>query len=149
MILYLQPNLWSCLPTSFGMVMGMTPGEMFEAIGHDGSDIVWPELDDPACRRGFHVMECVRVALDRLFTPIELDPDPHSVPFEGAVPHRVDMDAWFVECLGLYDGVLLGVDGNNRHHAVAWNAMEKKVYDPTGYKYDISQFKILTFYGVT
>jgi hypothetical protein len=150
MELYLQPNLWSCLPTSFGMILGLTPKEMFEAIGHDGSEIVWPQVDDPSCRRAFHIQECIIVALQQMMFPVEIEVesyatlDDYSVePFK--LPYRDDI---FEEQLKLISGVLLGRDHRDKPHAVAWNRQEQMIYDPVGYKYNLSEFKPVTFYGV-
>lgn len=53
------------------------PVRLFEQLaGHDGGEIVFPDLSEPLCRRGFHVSEAVLVALrlDYAATPIELFP---------------------------------------------------------------------------
>lgn len=130
------------------MILDLTPKDMFEAIGHDGSEIIWPDLNDPDCRRAFHIQECVRVAMDHMFTPIEIDADPHSiVDCEGATPYRVDMGDWLLDNLSLVSGVLLGrIEG--RYHAVAWNSVEKMIYDPVGRKYPLDQFQVSSFYGM-
>lgn len=58
-----QPSINTCLPTSFAMVIAMDASEMIKDIGHDDA-------------RGFHVQECLSVALSKgwLFSPHEFDP---------------------------------------------------------------------------
>lgn len=41
-------NRWTCLPASFGTVLGLTLGEVFRKLGHDGSEVVFPDLPDPS-----------------------------------------------------------------------------------------------------
>jgi hypothetical protein len=150
MELYLQPSLWSCLPTSFGMILGLTPKEMFDAIGHDGSEIVWPNLDDPYKRRAFHPQECIIVCLQQLMFPVEIESESYVTLDDFDVeavklPYREHI---FGEQLKLISGVLIGRDIKDKPHAVAWNREEQMIYDPTGYKYNLSEFKPVSFYGV-
>ena len=57
-----QPNMWSCLPTSFANMLGYDPIRFIREIGHDGSEIV-NDKAEPYCRRSFHPEECIRAAL--------------------------------------------------------------------------------------
>lgn len=74
--LQLKPNRWSCSVTSWAMALHVPVSELIEKIGHDGGDIIFPSLDEPRCRRGFHPQELVLAAWDYGFacTPIELFP---------------------------------------------------------------------------
>ena len=56
-----QPNRWSCLPTSFAMILDVDVNELIRKIGHDGSEILWPNLEEPYCRRAFHIEEIAMV----------------------------------------------------------------------------------------
>ena len=116
------------------MAAMITPEEMIKRIGHDGSEILWPNLPEPRCRRAFHLQECIN-AVQREFavTPFELSghltPDGVSV-FEINFSYPL-LDAWTGVALGR------GKMGFKCRHAVAFCAGE--VYDPNGLKYD---FKI-------
>ena len=44
-----KPERWMCLPASFAMVLDLPLGDIFREIGHDGSQVVWPDLLEPAC----------------------------------------------------------------------------------------------------
>lgn len=65
-----------CILIAFADVLGLELEEMIEQIGHDGSEIVRPEMGEPMCRRGFHIQECIRVAygMGKSVTPIEIHP---------------------------------------------------------------------------
>ena len=72
-----QPNKWSCLPTSFAIVLNCPVQEIFDYLGHDGSEIIWPENKDPFNRRAFHIQEMIDFAYfekDFYVTPFEFYP---------------------------------------------------------------------------
>lgn len=75
MYLQTQPNKWSCLPTALANALRDDVRIYWDYLGHDGSEIVWPELPEPQCRRGFHIQEMVDLAykLGRLLVPIEME----------------------------------------------------------------------------
>lgn len=78
-----QPNQWSCLPTAFAIALDMPVDEFLRYLSHNGSEIIWPQLSEPGCRRGFHIQECIRV-LDRLGYTV--------TPFEAVPCHAPSMD---------------------------------------------------------
>jgi hypothetical protein len=138
-----QPNRWSCLPTSFAMVLDVPVEELLRSIGHDGSEIAFPTEPEPACRRGFHIQECIDVAL-RLgcaVTPIELFP--RHAPSFSVQPLRVlfgdeqgNLDR-FARLIDSGRGIITGPSRVWRH-AVAYD--HGIVHDPKGfvYRYSIS-----------
>jgi hypothetical protein len=67
-----QPNKWSCLATSFAVILGVDVRELFDEIGFDGSEKVWPDNH----RRGHHPNELILCSLRRGWsvTPIEFRP---------------------------------------------------------------------------
>jgi hypothetical protein len=67
-------QLWGCMATSFAMAYDMTLDEFYQSVGHDGSEIVYPELPEPMRRRGVHPNECVLVGLQNgcAVTPFEV-----------------------------------------------------------------------------
>ena len=71
-----KPERWMCLPASFAMVLGLPLSVIFDEIGHDGSQIVKPELPEPMCRRGFHPQELIHLCLNHghAATRVELYP---------------------------------------------------------------------------
>ena len=76
------------MPLAFAMALDMPVADLLAAIGHDGSEIAFPSLPEPLCRRCFHIQELVQVALARGFaaTPVELFPV--LQPTEAG-PHKI------------------------------------------------------------
>jgi hypothetical protein len=145
-------NRWSCLPASFGTVFGLTLEEMFKAIGHDGSTVVFPELEDPERRRAFHPQEMIDVAenLGYVVTPIEARPTskpsgifhpPYEVPLETTLRFQRYLEGQV--------GVLTGRNLQNRPHAVVWDGVDS-IHDPAlGMKFGIHMFQTEIFWRVT
>lgn len=142
-----SPNRWSCLPCSFAMALEISLNEMLTRIGHDGSEIIWPQLAEPQRRRTFHIQECFSAAFSLNKTVMEFQFSPTLTP-DGEhvldVPQKVDI----YKLMSVSTGVLLG-RGRCLGHAVAWNG--KSVYDPNGSIYDIenqSIFTPMTYYNI-
>lgn len=85
----LKPNRWSCSVTAFAMAMDIPVKHLIQRIGHDGGEIIWPDLPEPTCRRGFHVQELIEQChFDGLTcTPIELMPS--IAPMDGHAEYNV------------------------------------------------------------
>lgn len=132
-----QPNPYSCLATSFAMVLRMPVQDIFKAIGHDGTEIVWPDLPEPFNRRGFHIQELTFFCLGLGFTVTQFDAVPCSKPMPAneecikAEPYILpeDWESRFELALGTGDGVIVGTNIIGRYHAVAWLGGE--VVDPS------------------
>ena len=116
-------NRWSCLPTAFARALGISLDEMIERIGHDGSRIVWPDLPEPGCRRGFHIQECIEVArlMGMSVMPVELYP--RHAPTLDVEPITVlyaDNVLRFNDFIKSTKGVLTG-STQRYEHAVAYD----------------------------
>ena len=146
-----KPNRWSCVAVSFAMAINRSFDEFVEEVGHDGSEVIWPWLPEPMCRRGFHIQECIRVAMrhDFTVTPVELIPAiaPSSLPptpsSEDTIPYPVlygptlNTNFCYFDQHVLYGrGVITGV-GRQCLHAVAFD--HGTIYDPEGITYSYSQ----------
>lgn len=138
-----KPNRWSCILSAFSMALDIADQQhLIDFVGHDGSEIIFPGLPEPMCRRGFHHQEliAVAVALDYSVTPFELVPALQSTPYTGATPQvfQINMpgrDLMFSMIVNTKRGVLTGV-GRNCHHAVAFN--QGHILDPDGDSYPFS-----------
>jgi len=137
MFLQTQPSQWSCVPTAFAMLLDIAVEEMIRQIGHDGSEVVWPELEPTALsKRAFHPQECIDVALSLDIPIVSIHLMPYTLHFVNNVPSK---PIWteqqcldrFDRLLKAYEGVFTGTTNYNMGHAVAWNG--KMVYDPRGY----------------
>ena len=140
----IQPNEWSCLPTAASCLLQSQPNEIIEAIGHDGSDILFDSEGKEIGRRGFHVEEIIDVFLANLQfpVPIEADPQIHIDDLIWSVygSPRSRLDHY----LSSHPGILLGSHPDtNANHAVVWDG--EQIYDPRGQCYEIDKFNILCF----
>jgi hypothetical protein len=138
-MLQLKPNQWSCAITSLAMTLHVPVQELIDELGHDGSQIIFPQLIEPMCRRGFHSQELIRLAWRRGFavTPIELFPTIRPMQGEGLHTIYYDGDAEinvgrFVDTIHDRIGILEGQSGRWMH-AVHFRYGE--IYDPDGYQY--------------
>lgn len=127
MKLQLQPNRWSCLPTAFAMILDRDVQDIFDFLGHDGSEILWEDLDEPLCRRSFHIQEML-VYAERQHNAhfIEIEDPPIIAVDEDhvAVIQRNDLDYYLRNHIGVLCGEI-----NEHRHAVAW--YNNIVYDPS------------------
>lgn len=128
-----------------------TPVEKLIALlGHDGSEIVWPQFDEPLCRRGFHIQELIFIAwrnYSRTVTPFEALPLLQSGDGEPLeITTLPDPKDRMRELMPHNSGVLTGLTPNGRPHAVAWDG--ELVYDPNGLVYPIDRFRLETFWMV-
>ena len=88
-----RPEPWMCMPLAFAMALDMPVADLLAAIGHDGSEIVFPSLPEPLCRRCFHIQELIQVALSRglrrhagRVVPRAATDRSRAVPQDGALP---------------------------------------------------------------
>ena len=128
------------MPLAFAMALDMPVADLLAAIGHDGSEVAFPGLPEPACRRCFHIQELIQVALARGFavTPIELFP---VLQPANAGPHRVVLypdNNWrrFEQTILSSRGVIDGT-GTRFGHTVAYD--HGRIFDPKGLLYDYSR----------
>ena len=140
MIHQTQPNHWTCLPTSFAIVLGCEVSEIFDYLKHDGSDVLWPDLPEPMCRRSFHIQEMYDFCLDRNYAVTPFVPVMGIAPIGGLV--MTVKDERIVERMSHYQGVLTG-----HTHAVAWSG--DQVFDPSNVFTEGIEFEVLFFHIVT
>jgi hypothetical protein len=121
---------------------------LIKLIGHDGSEIIWPNQDEPRRRAGHTHHEMQYVARKLGYYLVDYKPGfGYAPPGETKLMTRSFLDAW-VDVLSTHDGVLSGsYKGRINNHAVAWNAKEGLIYDPTGYTAYIDQFDPLYFHA--
>jgi len=138
------PN--GCFPTAFAMILDVDVLDIFEWLGHDGSDVVCGKV------RGFHVQELIDYCMDTgsTVTPIEFCPcldlgqEDLLIVYEKNGLDRIN------RYLNKYDGVLTGVYSDGRRHAFAW--YKGHVYDPATGDEQIfvpTDFQIDTFYIIS
>ena len=74
MKLQVKTERWQCAVTAFAMALDVPVAQLIERVGHDGGQIVFPNLPEPANRRGHNIYELIQVALDLGYavTPVPL-----------------------------------------------------------------------------
>ena len=105
-------------------------------LGHDGSEIVFPDEPEPMNRRGFYIEEINRVLVTKYkcaFVPLNF---PGSPAGDGPMN---------------FDGILMGrTVGSSvpEDHSVCWKAVEGRIYDPNGCSYRLNQFHMDAYYAL-
>lgn len=117
------------------MALDTSIAALIEMIGHDGSSIIFPELPEPAQRRGHHYQEIVDCAikLGYFVTPIEALP--YSTPdgkLEFPVDFKISNEKRLWDHMKGTRGIITGLSTQWRH-AVYWNG--ERIYDPRGRVY--------------
>jgi len=147
MILQTTPNEWSCLPTAVAMAIGVPLADLLEELGHDGSEVTHPNLDPPACYRGFHPQEMLEFCLRRGTATTMIEKVPCALPKEdknvNAFTHE-DLKMFhplgepaverFDRHLFLSDGWIDCRTRSGLGHAVAYEGGGKHatIFDPNG-----------------
>lgn len=129
------------------MVLDTPVSEVIRRVGHDGSQIVWPVLDDPYKRRGFHPQEMIDLAYRLGKRVITIEAIPVSIGSENQEGFEIPMDneARWMTYLSMEYGVLAGNFGG-RQHAVAWD--KHKIIDNDGLFYPLRKMQPHTFFAV-
>ncbi len=76
-----------CLLYSFAAILEIDPAVLIEELGHDGMEVIWPELKKPYCFKGFHIQELIDVSMHRGFSVTEIQSMPTSMPPVSAYIH--------------------------------------------------------------
>lgn len=145
-----SPNRWSCWPTSLAMCLDVPVAELLQKLGHDGSEILWPEQPEPLRRQGFHPEELQYLCLREYSVVLAcFVPCFGYNPVDALHEDRVYEFSQFEEVLAKHNGVLTGCyRRSNSLHAVAWNAAEERIYDADGVFATRHDFEPECFYAV-
>lgn len=135
-----QPNDWSCLPTAFAMTLDMPVEQIIEELGHDGSEVIFPNLEDPYSRRSFHPQELLDICILRDYGVIPVEREP-SCEVQGHV-YKLSLSKRRLDyyLVNYTNCILIGTSQSGKPHAVAWNG--ERVFDPNGKIYGITNFCI-------
>lgn len=140
-----SPNWYTCLPTAFAVALGVPVRDLFRELGHDGSEIVFPQEPEPLCRRAFHAQEFFGPCLRRGYAPVHVE----AVPITEANGEKfvVAFTNTHIERLTAYmetySGVVIGDKPNGTCHALAWDG--KLFYNNDGRIYEDYEIQISEF----
>ena len=128
-----QPNRWSCLLCSAAMVIDMSYEKALAQVGHDGSEVWWPELPDSQCRRSFHIQEIIDLGRTFFGSFMPIEASPSSRPYGYVLPkplwHEDAAHSRMSKALERYSGILIL---ESIQHAVAWDVETQQIYNPNG-----------------
>jgi hypothetical protein len=110
------PNAWSCGPTCLAYILQEDVGKIISLIGHDGSEILWPNLAEPGCRKGFHQQELIDVAYTLGFGLLDIQGAPMGVPCTPGAYYTVNMKPYNVVAQPVYQNALARVQRYMRDH---------------------------------
>ena len=131
----------NCFLYAAAMVLDIEPQKLITLIGHDGTEIWWPDQVGSKKQRSIHPQELLdaAVVLKKTFICIEFIPrtgwDKNSARliFDKTMVPR--FAAWIKDRYAI-----LIVRGSGLGHAVAWDG--KSVYDPKGFVQSIEEYEI-------
>lgn len=131
-----------CLACSAAMILDTTQENILAEIGHDGSEVWWPNLVGPCRTRGIHIREIINCVLSRGQGIVPLDMYPSTAPNSTTEPHPLwhsqEAVGRFHNQIKGYRAILVGVNSRGAGHACAWDG--SKVYDPARGIYAIQEF---------
>jgi hypothetical protein len=121
-----QPNRASCFFTSLGMMFGVDVQNLFDIVGHDGTEKIWPDQAEPFCFRGHTIDEA-------MWCSLILDLPMRLINRDSIVGHT-EVDIQKVKTPYHWEGILNFNLGKpkvflNDHHAVCWH--DYVTYDPS------------------
>lgn len=125
-----------CVLYAAAMVLDETAELLEFEIGHDGQKVIYPDLPEPACLRGFHMQEILDCFVRRGYGLMFVELMPRSGPQGRPDLYHTIFDEdkaqnRFLELINGRTAILIGANpetGGN--HAYAWDG--HKVYDPLG-----------------
>lgn len=104
---------WSCYLDAVVKLTGIDEKELLVDIGHDGSEVIWPEREPPYCYRGFNPNHMAMVLLRYGWAVVSV-----QIPIaQFGEPEAIN---WRDEVLGNYRVILL-----SSSHAVAFDKNEE------------------------
>jgi hypothetical protein len=130
MRLILQPTMYSCLPACVAMLTGRPITDVYDFVGHDGSDIIYPDEPFPMCHRSFIIPEMIDCLIHWGYYPVSIW-DEDSPRFQLRLMLHLQK----------YNAILLG-DSEAHPHACVWCREEKKVFNPIGFKSELVAFPV-------
>jgi hypothetical protein len=141
----IQPNRWSCVLTAFANAVDIDQNDIISLLGHDGSEIIFPDLPEPLCRRGFDPREIIYVLLKEVGTTIiQLDRFLERRNPNGET-YSIDKTKDLYEIMkgerGILTGTIMG-----RFHAYAWDG--QKFISSSDEVHTLENLNIHTFYMV-
>ena len=137
-----KKHISQCMLYSFAMVLDVEPDYIIELLGHDGTEIFWPELREPKCYKGFHITEMAYTCYRFYHTCYEF-------PSALSLGHSDDTEKYIHPIFSI-NGIISSNNGVfiTPNHALAWDAANQKILDPNGTERKLSDINWDFFYLV-
>lgn len=136
----LPPNNWSCLLYATSLVSGYVDSVIIKFVGHDGSEIIDPNLPEPLKRRGFLPHEMIAFLWSKNFAPVSFYN--HQIMLcdnKEIIVENQHFGQSFNQAMKIFDCILI-VPKEQYEHAYAWFNLTEKLIDPSSMsEIDLSQ----------
>jgi len=76
---------WQCFPRAVAHSLGVSLDQIIDLAGHDGGEIINPQLKDPWARRGFHPQEITDIVSRLGYAMVAIEYDPKIVPIKDCI----------------------------------------------------------------
>jgi hypothetical protein len=146
MIIQVSPNRWSCVPSAFATATNIPLASLIETIGHDGSEVIYPDLGEPYRRRAFLLDEVAVALLEHgwIVAKYETKPafavDQDHIYYHDYTRDKLELISKLMTCsIGVVAGILR-TDKREINHAAAWDG--KECFDPLGFIYPLERYEI-------
>jgi hypothetical protein len=140
-------NRWSCLPTSFALVLKVPVQSIIDWIGHDGSEILWPDLPEPLKRRGFHIQELIDFCWMLKIAVTQFQAIPCSGSKYSHESYQVPQKEGRISLALKNQAVITGETLQGMPHAIGWDG--HIVLDPGKKIVSIDEFLIETVWVIS
>lgn len=125
------------------MALDLPVAELIRSIGHDGSEILWDNLPEPMCRRGFHSQELIAECLERRHgcTPIEVAPAIGPTQGDGVYQVygpdvRKERLLSYITC----PNTVIECEGKRYRHTI--HGRQGHIFDPAGREYECTDLDL-------
>lgn len=134
----MQPNRWSCSVASAAMCMDICLNKLVGLIGHDGSEVVFPDLEPPTCYAGFSPQEIIDASMRCGYSVTSVETMPRCTPDgdhvrdvfpEDKIIERVE---WYLSRFNCVAAGERNMGGRRYWHNIAWSKDEQRWHDPSG-----------------
>ncbi len=133
------------------MALDVDQNKIISLIGHDGSDIIHPDLEEPFKRRSFHYQELVDATIELGYWVMPIEFNPLSLVKPGLplfeVYSKDQRFRRFSKYLNTFNScVIAGELINGTPHAVAWDGLQ--CFCPSGQPFTIKNIKPSVLFAI-
>ena len=136
---------YHCILASAAMALNRTPDQLIKTLGHNGMEVVHPDLEPPGCYRGFHTQEIIEAILRQGKTATPIEARPVGTP-DGEHTYELSRIGGFDSAIRRFryylltkQGILLGRT-SKCHHACGFS--RGVIFDPRGLVSGLDDCKI-------